>query len=121
MNLEPGKNLPFIPLYYLSATELKFQKHYLEDHSRDGLIRHYRSSVDAPMLFTHKKDVGLRLCIPFEALLRYIHVSNPTRHHELPSRPEEVRVEEQAVNEVLQNLHQMLSMLENLLAMRHTS
>ena len=35
----------------------------------------------------------------FEALWQYFHISNSMLHHEAPSQPEEIRAEEQAVNE----------------------
>ena len=68
INIEPGKKPPFVSLYNLSSTELQFQKQYLQDHLREGLIRHSQSSAGASMLFRPKKDGGLRPCIDYRGL-----------------------------------------------------
>ena len=63
-----GDQLPFGPLYNLSANELKVLKKYIDDNLRKGFIQPSTSPAGAPILFVKKKDGGLRLCVDYRGL-----------------------------------------------------
>ena len=60
-----GKDPPYRPLYNLSNTKLGVLQTYLDDALAKGWIRHSISPAGAPILFVHKKDGGLRLCVDY--------------------------------------------------------
>ena len=68
IDLEPGRTPPFGPLYNLSATELSTLREYLERNLQKGMIRHSISPAASPLLFTPKKDGGLRPCVDYRSL-----------------------------------------------------
>ena len=68
IDLEPGKQPPFGPLYSLSADELKLVHDYLVDMMAKGLIRVSNAPCGAPILFARKKDGSLRLCVDYRRL-----------------------------------------------------
>jgi len=68
IELEPGAQPPWGPLYPLSATELETLRTYLEDAQRKGWIRPSTSPAGAPILFVPKKGGKLRLCVDYRAL-----------------------------------------------------
>jgi transposase InsO family protein len=80
IRIEEGKEVPYGPIYPLSAHELRVLREYLEDSLRKGWIRKSESPAGAPILFVQKKDGSLRLCVDYRGLNR-ITVKN---RHALP-------------------------------------
>jgi transposase InsO family protein len=68
IDLVPGKEPPFGPLYSLSEAELVVLREYLRKYLERGWIRHSRSPAGAPILFVKKKDGSLRLCVDYRGL-----------------------------------------------------
>src|SRR3979490_1293729 len=68
IELEDGTSPPFGPIYSLSQSELKMLQEFLDEHISMGFICPSRSPGGAPVLFAHKKDGSLRLCIDFQGL-----------------------------------------------------
>jgi hypothetical protein len=68
IELQPGKEPPYGPIYPLSPRELVALKEWLEENLRKGFIRESKSPAGAPILFTPKKDGGLRLCVDYRGL-----------------------------------------------------
>ena len=68
IDIEPGKEPPYGPLYTLSARELEVLRDYLEDALDKGFICHSISPAGAPILFSPKKDGKLRLCVDYRGL-----------------------------------------------------
>ena len=65
IDLQPGKEPPYGPIYPLSQTELAALREFLEENLKKGFIRESKSPASAPILFTLKKDSGLRLCVDY--------------------------------------------------------
>ncbi|KAH0610986.1 uncharacterized protein H6S33_011413 [Morchella sextelata] len=70
IDLEPGKQPPWGPVYSLSKVELKVLREYLDKMLRLGKIRPSKSPAGAPILFVKKKDGSLRLCVDYRGLNR---------------------------------------------------
>ncbi|KAH0608011.1 uncharacterized protein H6S33_002063 [Morchella sextelata] len=70
IDLEPGKQPPWGPVYSLSEAELKVLREYLDKMLRLGKIRPSKSPAGAPILFVKKKDGSLRLCVDYRGLNR---------------------------------------------------
>ena len=70
IDLEPGTQPPWGPIYSLSESELKALREYLDEHLAKGFIQHSKSPAGAPILFVKKKDGSLRLCVDYRALNR---------------------------------------------------
>jgi len=68
IDLQPGKEPPYGPIYPLSQTELAALREFLEENLQKGFIRESKSPAGAPILFTPKKDGGLRLCVDYRGL-----------------------------------------------------
>ena len=68
IQLLPGKDLPFGPLYSMSRTELEALKEWLDENLKKGFIRPSSSAAASPVLFVKKPGGGLRLCIDFRAI-----------------------------------------------------
>ncbi len=68
IELEPEGKPPWGPVYALAAPEMEALREYLEDRLDRGWIRRSKSPAGAPVLFTPKKDGGLRLCIDYRGL-----------------------------------------------------
>jgi hypothetical protein len=68
IELQPGKEPPYGPIYPLSPRELAALKEYLEENLEKGFIRESKSPAGAPILFTPKKDGGLRLCVDYRGI-----------------------------------------------------
>ena len=68
INLEDGASPPLGATYSLSSSELGSLHEFLDKHLAMGFIRPSSSTHAAPVLFVHKKDGSLRLCINFQGL-----------------------------------------------------
>ena len=68
IELQPGKEPPYGPIYPLSPRELETLKEWLEENLKKGFIQESKSLAGAPILFTPKKDSGLRLCVDYKGL-----------------------------------------------------
>jgi hypothetical protein len=70
IDLDEGQQLPFGPIYNLSASELAVLREYLATNLEKGFIQPSVSPAGAPILFVKKKGGGLRLCVDYRALNR---------------------------------------------------
>lgn len=68
INLHPGTEPPYGPLYNLSHRELEILREYLTKALERGWIRHSTSPAGAPVMFVPKKDGTLRLCVDYRAV-----------------------------------------------------
>jgi hypothetical protein len=68
IELQPGKEPPYGPIYLLSPRELETLKEWLEENLKKGFIRESKSPAGAPILFTPKKDSGLQMCVDYRGL-----------------------------------------------------
>lgn len=68
IELQEGKNPPYIPLYNLSSVELATLREYLRKYLERGWIHHSKLLAEAPMLFSRMMDGGLRLCVDYRRL-----------------------------------------------------
>lgn len=72
IDLEPGIEPLYGPVYALSERELEILREYLESSQVKGWIRRSTSSAGAPIMFIPKKGGGLRLCVDYKGLNRVI-------------------------------------------------
>jgi transposase InsO family protein len=86
IDLEPGTNPPYGPLYTLSEVELHTLSEWLEENLSKGFIRSSRSPAGSPVLFVKKKDGTLRLCVDYRGLNK-ITIKN---RYPLPLIPETI-------------------------------
>ena len=68
IELEKGKQPPYVPIYSLGPVELKTLKTYIETNLTNGFIRTLKSLRGAPILFVHKPDGSLCLCVNYQEL-----------------------------------------------------
>jgi hypothetical protein len=68
IELVPGSEPPSRPTYRLSFVEMDELKKQLADLLAKGFIRPSTSPFGAPVLFVHKKEGSLRLCVDYRAL-----------------------------------------------------
>ena len=68
INLLPGTEPPYKPLYNMSESELATLRDYIETNLASGFIRRSSSSAGAPILFVKKKDGTLRLVVDYRGL-----------------------------------------------------
>ena len=68
IELEDGKQPSYGPIYSLGPVELKTLKTYMETNLANGFIQPLKSPAGAPILFVHKPDGNLRLCINYRGL-----------------------------------------------------
>lgn len=66
--IQPGSKIPTPRLYRLSYTELNELKRQLDELLEKGWIRPSTSPYGAPILFVHKKDSTLRMCVDYRGL-----------------------------------------------------
>ena len=78
--IEEGKEVPFGPIYKLSANELRVLREYIDSSMAKGWIQRSESPAGSPILFVPKKDGTLRLCVDYRGLNR-VTVKN---RHPLP-------------------------------------
>ena len=68
IKLIPGSEPPSCPVYRISFDEMNELKRQLADLLKKGFIRPSISPFGSPVLFVHKKEGTLRLCIDYRAL-----------------------------------------------------
>ena len=68
IDLERDSKPKMGPIYKLSRKELEEMKNQLDEALENGFIRPSISPWGSPVLFTPKKDGGLRMCIDYRAL-----------------------------------------------------
>lgn len=68
IELVPGEEPPSKPIYRLSYKEMTELKSQLANLLQKGFVRPSISPYGAPVLFVHKKEGTLRLCIDYRAL-----------------------------------------------------
>ena len=68
INLEEGTSPPLGCTYSLSTSKLESLQTFLDEHLANGFIHSSSSAHAAPVLFIHKKNGTLRLCIKFRGL-----------------------------------------------------
>ena len=68
IELQPGKEHGYGPLYSMSRDELRVLKKYLDDNLRKGFIRPSSSPYSSPVIFARKSSGGLRLCVDYRGL-----------------------------------------------------
>jgi hypothetical protein len=68
IDLLPGKEPLYRPMYPLSPRELVALKEFLEENLAKGFIRESKSPAGAPILFASKKDGSLRLYVDYRGL-----------------------------------------------------
>ena len=68
IDLIPGKEPGYGPLYGMSQAELRVLKKYLDDNLAKGFIRPSKSPAASSILFACKPGGGLRFCINYRAL-----------------------------------------------------
>ena len=68
IDLEPGGAQPYQGIYRMSPLELGELRKQLDDLLEKGFIKPSKSPFGAPILFVHKEDGGLRMCIDYRAL-----------------------------------------------------
>jgi hypothetical protein len=65
IDLLPGKEPLYKPMYPLSPRELVALKEFLEKNLAKGFIQESKSLADALILFASKKNSSLRLCVNY--------------------------------------------------------
>jgi hypothetical protein len=70
ISVEEGAEVPYGPIYSLSANELRVLREYIESSLEKGWIRNSESSTNVLILFILKKDGGLRLYVDYRGLNR---------------------------------------------------
>ena len=68
IDLQPGKEPQWGPIYNFFPSELKALREYIEEHLASGFIQHSRSPAGAPIFFVRKKDGSLRLVVDYRGL-----------------------------------------------------
>ena len=68
IELEEGKQAPYGPIYNLGPIELKTLKTYIETNLANNFIWPSKSPAGALILFVHKPNGSLRLCVDYQGL-----------------------------------------------------
>lgn len=68
LDLQEGKEPPYLPIYNMSERELKTLREYIDSATSKGWIRPSTSPAGAPVLFAPKADGSLRLCVDYRGL-----------------------------------------------------
>ena len=66
IKLKEDKLFLYDLIYFLSESELKIFKKYLNKHLKNDFIRFFQSFVEAFILFVKKKNNSLRLCVNYK-------------------------------------------------------
>ena len=80
IELAPGSNPPYRPIYNLSEPERAVLRDYIKTALAKGWIRPSKSPAGAPVLFVPKKDGGLWLCVDYRGL----NAATIKNHYALP-------------------------------------
>ena len=65
IDLEEGASPPLGTVYSLSQTELGALQTFIDEHLSYSIIKQSTSTHGAPVLFVHKKDGSLCLCVNY--------------------------------------------------------
>ena len=68
IDLQPGKEPPWGPIYKLSPTELEVLRKYIDENLANGFIQHSRSPTGAPIFFIKKKDDTFCMVVDYRGL-----------------------------------------------------
>jgi hypothetical protein len=68
IEVEPGKQHGFGPLYGMSRDELEVLRKYLVENLKKGFVQASTSPVSSPVLFVRKPGGGLRFCVDYRKL-----------------------------------------------------
>ena len=68
IDLQPGKNPQWGPIYNLSLVEVETLREYINENLANGFIRKSRSATGAPIFFVKKKNGSLRLVVDYRGL-----------------------------------------------------
>ena len=68
IDLEEGASPPLGAVYSLSQTELGALQMFIDEHLSYSFMKQSTSAHGAPVLFVHKKDGSLHLCIDYRGL-----------------------------------------------------
>jgi hypothetical protein len=68
IDLLPGKEPLYGPMYPLSPRELVALKEFLEENLAKRFIQESKSPAGTPILFAPKKDGSLRLCVDYRGM-----------------------------------------------------
>jgi len=68
IDLKDGATPPWGPIYPMSACQLQEVNKYLHKMLAEGKIVHSKSPAGAPILFVHKSDGKLQLCVDYRQL-----------------------------------------------------
>ena len=68
IDIVPGSEPPLRPIYRMTQLEIQELKKQLAELLEKGFIRPSTSPYGAPVLFVHKKEGTLRLCVDYRAL-----------------------------------------------------
>ena len=68
IDLVPGAQPTYGPLYAMSVMELKALRKYLTENLQKGFIRPSTSPVSSPVIFVKKPGGGLRFCVDYRRL-----------------------------------------------------
>ena len=68
IELEEGKQPSYRPIYSLGPVEVKTLKTYIEINLANSFIQASKSPAGAPILFVHKPDDSLCLCVNYQGL-----------------------------------------------------
>ena len=72
---DPNAKIPTGAIYKTRWEEDEALRKYLQENIPTGKVRQSHSAAAAPILFVHKKDGSLRLCVDYRALNR-LRISN---------------------------------------------
>ena len=68
IDIVPGSQLFFGPIYSLTDPEMEALKVYIKENLSKGFIRKSKSPAGAPIIFVKKHDGTLRLCVDYRKL-----------------------------------------------------
>jgi len=68
IDIAPGSQLFFGPIYSLTDPEMEALKVYIKENLSKGFIRKSKSPAGAPIIFVKKHDGTLRLCVDYRKL-----------------------------------------------------
>src|SRR5205807_10443675 len=72
IDIVPGKEIPFGPIYRLSEPQKEVLREYLDRMLKQGKIVPSKSPAGAAILFAPKKNGKLRLCVVYRGLNNFM-------------------------------------------------